>query len=843
MIHRAPMQRVSLPPQGLTADEARLRLADEGPNSLPSTRRRGVLTLAFEVAREPMFLLLIAAATIYLVLGDLREALVLAASIVVVMAITVVQERRTERTLERLRDLSSPRALVVRDGHELRIAGSEVVRGDLIVLREGDRVAADARLVESHDLLVDESLLTGESVPVAKSPALGPLPRENENVFSATLVVKGHARAEVTATGPRSELGRIGASLAGVESGKTSLERETARLVRILATIGLALCVVVAILYIATRGDVLAGILAGLTLAMAVLPEEFPVVLTVFLALGAWRIAKHGVLTRRLPAVEMLGAATVLCCDKTGTLTENRMTVVEAWMHGTWRLAQSWGADEAPLLATAALACEEDPFDPMERAILEAAERRAPPAAHLAQKAELERRYPLAEGFLAVGHGWRLASGHARLAMKGAPETVIALCERAPEARAAALEAAAAGAARGLRLLAVAEAQSTETSWAADPSQYSWRFLGFVALADPLRAAVPAAIALCHRAGIRVVMITGDHPATARAIARQAGIETAAVATGAEIEAMDPAALARAVAKGQVFARVRPEQKLRLVNALRAAGEIVAMTGDGVNDAPALKAAHIGIAMGRRGTDVAREAASLVLLEDDFTSIVGTVRLGRRIYDNIRNAMRYLIAVHVPLAGMSFLPLAMGWPLFVFPVHVVFLEFVIDPACSIVFEAERSDPHVMERPPRRPGERLFTPASLVIGLLLGASVLAAVAIVYGWALASGRGEEAARAMAFAALVAGNLALIFANRSHELTILEMSTRQNAALWWIVSGTLAALCVVIYVPGAAQVFRFAPLAPGDLAIAAVSGFAAVAWYDLRKIARRRKVHGHQ
>jgi P-type Ca2+ transporter type 2C len=814
---------------GLSTAEAQRRFEQDGSNALPTAGRHGTLALVAGIAREPMFLLLIGASSIYLVLGDLGEALVLAASILVVMAITVVQERRTERSLERLRDLSNPRALVMRDGAECRIAGAQVVRGDLLLMREGDRVAADARVVECRDLLVDESLLTGESMPVAK--------RVDGEVYSGTLVVKGTAAAQVTATGPRSELGRIGASLATVDSGKTSLERETARIVRLIAVGALALCVAVTLLYVATRGDLLSGVLAGLTLAMALLPEEFPVVLTVFLALGAWRIAQHGVLTRRMPAVEMLGAATVLCCDKTGTLTENRTTVVETWRDGAWREAAQWDAGDAPLLGAAAAACERSPFDPMERAILVAAERRSASSGVEGDPA-LGRHYPLGERFLAVCNGWRLAAGHARLAMKGAPETIIDLCALATDERRRAIEVADVAAARGLRLLGVAEARWGVEPWLEDPAGYPWRFLGFIALADPIRGAVPAAIALCCRAGIRVVMITGDHPATARAIARQAGLDANEVVTGPQVEAMDEGALAAAAARAQVFARVRPEQKLRIVNALRAAGEVVAMTGDGVNDAPALKAAHIGIAMGRRGTDVAREAASLVLLEDDFTSIVGTVRLGRRIYDNIRNAMRYLVAVHVPLAGMALIPLAAGWPIFVFPVHVVFLEFVIDPACTLVFEAERSDPRAMERPPRPTSQRLFTAYSLGIGLLLGASELAAVAIVYGWALGAGRAEGIARALAFTTLVAGNLALIFANRSHRLTVLEVATRENAALRWIVAGTLAALVAALLWPAAARIFRFEAPAPLEAIAAALAGFAAILWYDLYKLSRRRK-----
>ena len=801
------------PLRGLTAAEAAARLAAEGPNALPARESQGLAALAAGVLREPMFLLLIAAAGVYLVLGDLREALVLAASLVVVIAITLVQERRTERALEKLRDLSSPRALVVRDGEERRIAGRDVVRGDVLLLREGDRVAADARVLEAHALSLDESLLTGESLPVEKRAARA------DKVFSGTLVVRGTGVAEVAATGARSELGRIGASLATLDSGRTRLEQQTARMVRLMALGAVALCAVVAVLYALTEGDAIGGLLAGLTLAMALLPEEFPVVLTVFLALGAWRISRHGVLTRRLPAVEMLGATTVLCCDKTGTLTENRMSV-----------ADTWGGGER-LLETAALACEPSPFDPMERAILAAA---PTPAAGAA----IEARYPLADDFLAVCHGWRLADGTRVAAMKGAPEAVLDACRVPAAEREAALRTVAEAAARGLRVLGVARAPWNGGAWPRGALELPLAFAGFVALADPVRATVPGAIASCREAGIRVVMITGDHAVTARAIAAQAGIDAARVVSGAEIAAMDEAALAHAVRSTNVFARLRPEQKLALVRALRAAGEVVAMTGDGVNDAPALRAAHIGVAMGRRGTDVAREAAGLVLLDDDFQSIVGTVRLGRRIYDNIRNAMRFLVAVHVPLAGMALVPLGAGWPFFLFPVHVVFLEFVIDPACSIVFEAERGDPRAMQRPPRPPDEPLLGAAELLTGVLLGASVLAAALLAYGGALAMGLAENAARTLGFAAMVAGDLGLIFANRSRTLTALETLAHPNRALWWIAGGTLAALAVVVYVPAAASLFRFAPPPPAWLAAACLAGFASVAWYDLLKLMRRRR-----
>jgi Ca2+-transporting ATPase len=792
--------------KGLTSAEAAARLAGEGPNALPTPGRHGLAAVASGVLREPMFLLLLAATGIYLVLGDVHEAMVLSASIAGVIAVTVVQERKAERALEALRDLSSPRAMVLRDGERRRIAGREVVRGDLLMLAEGDRVPADARLIEDNGLAADESMLTGESLPVDKRPG--------DLVYSGTLLVSGQGRAEVTATGSHSEIGRIGASLATLQPGKTALERETSRIVRLVAAFALALCLVLVVVYALARGDWLGGVLGGLTLAMALVPEEFPVVLTVFLALGAWRISQRDVLTRRMPAIEMLGAATVLCVDKTGTLTENRMTVTDT---------------PQAVVDLAALACELDLFDPMEKAIVAA----AGPQALGARKAwRLERDYPFSDSFLAMCHAWRSPQGARLIAIKGAPETVLALCGRMD-----AMDEVHAAAGAGLRLLAVAEAD-WEGTLLEDPRRYPFRFAGFVRLADPLRASVPEAVAQCRRAGIRVVMITGDFPGTARQIARQAGIEADEVLGGEDLAAMDDAALGAAVRRVNVFARVRPEQKLRLVRAYRAAGEVVAMTGDGVNDAPALKAAHIGIAMGGRGTDVAREAAALVLLKDDFSSIVHTVRLGRRIYENIRNAMGYLVSVHVPIAGMAFLPVAFGGPLFLLPVHVVFLEFVIDPACTLVYEAERTEAGAMERPPRDPRAPLFSLEMLTVSFALGAAMLCAVFGAYAWALYAGRVEFEARAVAFSAIVFSNLALLYVTRSRRRSALATLREPNAALWWITLGALVALGVAIYLPAAAALFKFAPLGAADLGVALAAGIAGVIGYELLKLRARAR-----
>ena len=813
---------------GLSSDEAARRLLEDGPNTLPASRPRDTLRIAIEVVREPMFLLLVVGAGTYLFLGDLHEALVLSASVLVVMGITVVQERKTERALEALRDLSSPRAHVVRDGVEQRIAGAQTVRGDVLILSEGDRVPADAVLLAVTGLHLDESLLTGESLPVEKKVSSQGV-REGQ-VFSGTLVIQGQGRAEISATGSRTEMGRIGVSLSAIETEKTNLQIETSRVVRFIAMVAIVLCTVLAVSYALLRNDCLGGVLAGITLAMSILPEEFPLVLTIFLALGAWRIGRQGVLTRRIPAVEMLGATTVLCVDKTGTLTENRMRVAEVFYAGQWRKPD---LQAGALLETAALACEKDPFDPMERAILLASEIVAPSMTTVRHEWQLQADYPMHAGFLAICHGWRSPQGEMRVAIKGAPETVLALCTMDADTRARALTEATSAAHRGLRLLAVAESPWNDTQWASDPAQYPFRWLGFVALADPLRESVPSAVAKCRRAGIRVVMITGDHPGTALAIARQAGIDTDnGVLTGSDIALMIDAKLAQAVARVQVFARVAPEQKLRLVMAYKSDGEVVAMTGDGVNDAPALKAANIGVAMGRRGTDVAREASSLVLINDDFGSIVETVRLGRRIYRNIRNAMSYLISVHVPTVGMAFLPLAFGWPLILFPVHVVFLEFIIDPACSIVFEAEADDDDVMTQAPRDPAQPLFDARSVGMSLLAGVTVLISVCLLYGWALAQGRSDGEARALAFSAIVFGNLALIIMNRGYEKSFAAAFVKSNQTLWWIVLATVVALLVSVYVAPVAGIFRFEGLAAQDLLIALTTGIVGLFGVDAAK-----------
>lgn len=836
---------------GLSDQEAAGRLRSEGPNELPSVKPRGLFAMAWEVVREPMLLLLMGAGAIYLVLGELKDSAVLLASIFVVLGISLYQQRKTERALEALRDLSSPRALVVRNGKEKRIAGREVVRGDIVVLQEGDRVPADALVLSAVSLSVDESLLTGESVPVGKAPGstsaniARPGGEDTNSVFSGTMVVQGHGVAKVMATGVRTELGKIGKALTTLQPGESRLKREVSRVVKIMAVSGISVCVLVAVFYGLTRGNWLSGILVGITMAMALLPEEFPVVLTVFLALGAWRISRRNVLTRTSSAIEALGSATVLCVDKTGTLTQNQMTVRTVFAAG-----QSCALDDArndlpeqfhELVEFGILASQRKPFDPMDIAFKRLGKRYLSNSEHLHQDWRLLREYPLSPRLLAVSRVWQSSDATANVvAAKGAPTAIADLCRLSSAEVDRVKSHAESMAEEGLRILAVARAEFSSDVLPDDPHEFQFRFLGLVGLADPIRPEVPAALRECYAAGVRVVMITGDFAGTARNIARQAGFRASdRVVTGPELEKMGATELQSTVKSVNIFARVVPEQKLRLVEALKSNGEIVAMTGDGVNDAPALKSAHIGIAMGGRGTDVAREAAQLVLLDDAFSSIVAAIRLGRRIFDNLKKAMSYVLAIHVPIAGLALIPVLLKWPLVLLPVHVVFLELIIDPACSVAFEGEPEEANVMTRPPRNPQQPLFDRRTLLLSLLQGISVFLIAVAVFVIAHLRGEPETNTRALTFTTFVIANLALILTNRSWTRVIVATLRSPNPALWWVIGGALGILVLVLYIPFARDLFRFSALHSLDLVICFAAGVFSVMWFEALKILGHRPI----
>ncbi|SON54970.1 Calcium-transporting ATPase [Hartmannibacter diazotrophicus] len=817
------------PIQGLSADEARARLAAEGYNELPSTASRSPLRIVFEVLKEPMLLLLLGAGLIYLVLGDLKEALILLAFAGLSIVITVVQEARTERVLEALRDLTSPRATVIRDGDRIVIAGREVVRGDLVVLSEGDRVPADCRLVEAQNLEADESLLTGESVPVRKAlkndgdlPPLQPGGDDLPFAFSGSMIVRGTGLAEVVATGVQSQIGRIGQRLSALDTEPPRLKLETARLVGLSAVGAALISLATVLMYGILRGGWLDALLAGIAIGMSMLPEEFPMVLAVFMAMGAWRISRAGVLTRRAASIETLGAATVLCTDKTGTLTENRMTVAEVRLasgevHAPARAGEGAipAAGFADLAEVAAMASTPEPFDPMEKALHAFAGDFAY-AGVAPRGGQPARNYALSQDLLAMTMVWPAGDGTFIAAAKGAPEAIAGLCRLDETAMAAMRQSIAAMAEKGLRVLGVARAVVPHEDLPETQDAFDFEFLGLVGLSDPLRAHVPAAIAECRAAGIRVVMITGDYPVTARAIAEEAGLLIDGVLTGEDIARVSDEELRALARTASVFARIMPEQKLRIVQALKADGEIVAMTGDGVNDAPSLKAAHIGVAMGARGTDVAREASAIVLLNDDFGSIVAAVRLGRRIYDNIRKAMGFIVAVHVPIAGLALLPLLTGSPIIFWPIHIAFIEMIIDPVCSLVFEAEVEEHDVMKRPPRRPDASLFSWQLIGWSLLQGGVAFAVVAAIYIGSLEMGMQAEQARALTFFSLVLAIVSLILVNRSFSTSMARAILRPNAALAAVILVVALMLGVSLFWPVASSIFRFGPVPAADLAL---------------------------
>lgn len=828
------------PTEGLSELEAQQLLARHGPNELPTSRAKGLLRLLCDVILEPMFLLLVACGAIYMALGDIHEALMLLGFVFVVMGITFVQERRTERSLQALRDLSSPRALVIRDGQAKRITGRDVVCGDVVLLAEGDRVPADIALIQASNLFIDESLLTGESGPISKQADSTPA----STAFCGTMVTRGTGSGHVVATGTRSALGRIGQSLASMGIERTPIQHETNRIVRRMAMVGLVLAGGLTVLYGWTRQDWLHGLLAGLTLAMGILPEELPVVLAIFMGLGAWRLARESVLTRSTPAVELLGATTVLCVDKTGTLTTNHMVVrqlsSDSAIFDTRTTNPAAGAifPEAfhEVLEFAVLASHRRAFDPMEAAIGTAGQGLLAQTEHLHSDWLLVDDYPLSSELLAMSRVWQSPDRKERMiAAKGAPEAIMSLCEMDGPAATQINANVATMASEGLRVLGVARATFSAAELPAKQHDFKFEFLGLVGLEDPVRDDVPQAIAECKSAGIRVVMITGDHAATALSIARQAGLDgQGGVMTGAELSNLSDEALQARLPDTRIFCRVQPEQKLRIVDAFRAQGEIVAMTGDGVNDAPALRAAHIGVAMGARGTDVAREAASLVLLKDDFASLVTAVRYGRRVFANLRKAIVFVIAAHVPIIGLSVLPVLLGNPMLLMPIHILLLQLIIDPTCSIVFEAEDLEAGAMKAAPRAPTMRLFDREVVMRGGAQGIGLLAILMLVDGGARTLLQASpETARALVVSLLVLSNLGLILVNRAWGQTRWREAATRNTAFLAISAAAIALLTGIIFVAPLRDLFAFGRIDQGATWIILMGGLALnLTWFEAVK-----------
>lgn len=829
---------------GLCHSEAAKRLEQYGPNLLPGSQPKSLLSILFRVISEPMFIMLLVAGGIYLALGDRAEAVFLLAFVFVVISITLAQEHKTQRALESLRDLSAPRALVIRDSQEIRIPGREVVPGDLLVLHEGDRIAADAQLIKGQ-LSVDESLLTGESIPADKLL--------QSSLFASTVVTRGTGLAIVKTTGADTVIGHIGQSIAVTEEISSGLMLASRTLIRNLSLIAIGFAVILVLIHwLLNRYSFLESLLAGIALAMATLPEEIPVVLTVFLALGAWRITKIKVLTRKVSAVEALGAINVLAVDKTGTLTQNRMQLLELILPDQhYRAEKESVLPEAfhCLVEFAVLATPVNPFDPMEQALQSFGHAKLSGTEHLHDDSNPEFQYELSQDIMAMTRIYSDINPTVHLlATKGSPEAVIDLCHLPEATRSTLQQQVSFMAERGLRVLGVARGElqvdGTAPEWPKSQHDFDFTFLGLIGFIDPPRPEVSAAIAECRSAGIRLLMLTGDHPLTARAIAKQVGFsDNAEVILGDDIALLDDNVLSCRLKQTDVCARMKPEHKLRLVQLLQKNGNIVAMTGDGVNDAPALKAANVGIAMGERGTDVAREAADLVLLDDSFSSIAAAIKQGRRIYDNITKATRFIFAVHLPIIALTLIPAFLHWPIILQPVHIVLLQLLIDPACAIVFEAETAASTVMLRPPRPLNATPFSAGNIGYALMQGAGI--ALILLAGYVLLEQRGWDGAelRISMFIALVPILFLLVLANRDLTHSPLRYFHANNPWLKYMFGGVTLIVAAVLFIPFLRHMLGFSSISILPLLAAAILLIVSALWLEsLRRINNKRLFWTH-
>lgn len=782
---------------GLSSAEVLSLLKKHGYNELPETKPKSIWNIAFEVMKEPMFILLISCGALYILLGDFKEGVILLSSIFIIITITFIQHQKTERALEALKKLSSPRVLVIRDGIEIRVPGRDLVPGDIMLLNEGDRIAADSIIINALNLVVDESILTGESIPVSKDNST-----ENK-LYSGTLVVKGNAIATVLNTGLNAQLGKIASSINSIEESPTRLQKEMKTLIKNLLIIGVIISISVVLLFYFTRGGFIKALLNGLAASMAILPEEFPVVLTVFLSLGAWRLSKKNVLTRKTTAIETLGSATVLCTDKTGTITKNKMEVVSVYTNNSVLQKESFANSTHvnSLLEIAALASADNSIDPMEVAIIKLLN------SDNRLKLTFVKEYALSKEQLSISRVYKTETGFYNVFCKGAPETVFKLCNLNNTDLNNYKEVLNNYALKGYRVLAVAKAEHNNDVFPLTQSEFNFKIEGLLAFEDPIREEVPEAIKNCYTAGIKVIMITGDYPVTAKTIAEKAGLNVNKILTGEQLHQLDDVKLREEISNVNVFARVLPEQKLRIVKALKDNHEIVAMTGDGVNDAPALKAANIGIAMGNKGTDVAREASSLVLLDDNFASIVSAIRLGRRIFDNLQKAMSYIIAIHIPIIGLTLLPsFISSMPLFLFPLHIVFMELIIDPVCSIAFETEQEEKGIMNRAPRSIHNKFFSGSRIMLSVLQGILLLSMVLIIYFTSLKDGHTELEVRAIAFSSLIIGNILLILTNLSSTRSFVHAFIEKSKSAFLLISIALILLIAIINLKPLQEIFHF-------------------------------------
>lgn len=816
---------------GLTDAEITKSRFEHGANVLKAKAKRNIFQKVLHVLMEPMFLLLFGAASIYFLVGEVTDGVIMLCCVLFVSGIEFFQEQKTDKALEALNTLSAINIRVIRNGKTVVVGSEDLVVGDLVVLAEGDKIPADGVILETQGLGVNESALTGESAVVHKKLVDNSKERFKLNMcYAGCDVTNGSAVIRLTAVGSQTEYGKTGSTLDSIEKVKTPLEKQIGHLIAICTIISLTFCIIVTVVNffynsgLALGDRIVESVLSGITMAMATIPEEIPVVLTVFLAMGAWKLAQQHALTRNMKAVETLGAVTVLCTDKTGTLTQNKMAVQEIF------------TDSPDFAKVAALACPKTPYDPMEIAIQDYALQHGADAS--LYQAPLVREYLFNNEDKMMGQVWDL-DDQRLLCVKGAYETVLPLCDLPKTQLAQIIEQAKAFSSLGYRVLALAE-QTKVTRFHAELEDYRLDFVGLIALVDPPRVGVKNSVKLCQGAGVRIIMITGDNGETAEGVARQIGLRNCSeVITGTMLEKMSDQELKERVKTTNIFARVYPDHKMRIVKALQDNHEVVAMTGDGVNDAPALKKAEIGIAMGQRGTNVAKEAADLILMDDKFSTIVDAIANGRTIYSNIKKAISYILVVHIPIILISlFVPLA-GLPLLLLPVHVVLLELIIDPTSSIVFQRLKAEANVMKRLPRPLGEPLLNFPTIARCLLQGAVIFGVVFLSYLYLIRTGAAQNLASTFAFVTLIFSNVLVVYVLQSDELALKNFFLDFKDKVIVIINVVIVAvLLLLIYIPLFNRLIGAVPLGPLELLAAIGLAILATFVFDLAKRPWRKK-----
>ncbi len=823
---------------GLSEEELKISRSKYGYNQADNIQPNAWYSMLLDIMKEPMLLLLIAVSVIYLIVGNYSEAIFMLGAIIAVSGISFYQDNRSKKALEALEKLNEPLSIVIRDSKVIQIPTHEIAVGDLCILEEGKMVNADGEIVHSNDFSVNEASLTGESLSVFKNQDT-----EDKKVFSGTLVVSGLAVIKVEKIGDETKLGKIGQSIQDIKSERSPLQIQITKFVKWMAVAGIVVFLMVWSFSFWRTGDIIESLLAGLTLAMSILPEEIPVAFTTFMALGAWKLMREGIIIKRSSVVETLGSTTVICADKTGTITENSMRLNALYDYKTNRVFDENEYDSpelSGLIRFAMWSSEPVPFDPMEITLHQVYEK----THSLDHRKEFQmiHEYPLDGKPPMMTHLFENKSGERIVAAKGAPEAILAV-SHLPEIEKERLRQRIQDfGKKGYRVLGVAKSHFEGNNFPEKQQEFDWEFMGFTVFYDPPKKGIQEVFQKIYQAGIKVKVITGDNADTTYAIAQQAGIinQTPAV-NGAEIVDHTEAELIDLSRNTTLFTRMFPEAKLAMVNAFKQDGEVVAMLGDGVNDAPALKAAHIGVAMGSKGTEIAKAAASLVITNDDLDKLITGIAAGRRIYANIKKAIQYIISIHIPIILTVSLPLFLNWiyPHIFTPVHVIFLELIMGPTCSIVYENEPMEKNTMMQKPRKMTETFLNWKELAISIIQGLLITAGILFAYQFTVRDGGNEETTRAMVFTTLIFANVFLSLVNRSFLYSMVESFRYRNRLFPVIIGITLGLLFAILYIPPFAGFFKVTGLGMQQLGISVLIAAVSVLWFEGYKWVKRRSI----